>query len=173
MTIAPRVFNSFVFDEHDTDHLTSLALSTFWNRALAACLLELIDQLKAKGIYQDTIINIAGEFGRNPRNNGTGSDHSPEATSNTFLGGALAGNQFIGNTLKNSTHATYSGTWGYYASNPALSTGGAPVGYLNLGHLAASIATMLRAPSPVTASTTLLKETNGVISSLLPGSKLV
>ena len=72
MTIAPANFNGFTFDEHTVEKVRSLAATTFWNRALAACLLELIDQLKISGQFNNTIINISGEFGRNPKNNGTG-----------------------------------------------------------------------------------------------------
>ena len=174
MTISPASFSGFNFDEHTVEKVRSLAGCTFWNRALAACLLELIDQLKNSGIYNETIINVSGEFGRNPKNDGTGSDHAPASTSNTFFGGALAGNQFIGNTARVSPQQNYLGTWGYMGENVGLSNNpSVPLGYLSLGHLAASTATMLRAPSPVTASPSLLEEDNGVISSLLPGTKLV
>jgi hypothetical protein len=174
MTIAPNSFSGFTFDEHTVEKVRSLAGCTFYNRAIAACLLELIDQLKISGIFNNTIINISGEFGRNPKNDGTGSDHAPTSSSNTFFGGALAGNQFIGNTMKNSPQQNYLGSWGYSGENVGLSNNpSVPVGYLNLGHLAASIATMLNTPSPVTTSSSLLEENAGIISSLLPETKLV
>jgi hypothetical protein len=174
MTIVPQAFPGFNFDEHNADAMSSLAACTFWNRGLAACLLELIDQLKASGIYNNTIIHVGGEFGRNPKNDATGSDHCPQSSSNTFFGGALPGANFIGNTVISSPQSNYLGTWGYMGSNLALSNNpSAPIGYLNLGHLAASIATMLKVPSPVTATPTILEENNGQITSLLPSTKLV
>ena len=175
MTISPGPFQGFNFDEHQRDKLLSLMFNTYWNRALAACLLELIDQLKAKDLYNETVINIGGEFGRNPRNDGTGSDHSSAATSYTFLSGALVGNQIIGNTIKNAPITQSIGTWGYKGKNGALITNpNREIGYLNLGHLTSSIATMLRVPSPVTASQSLVTENEaGQLSALLPGAKLV
>lgn len=174
MTLSPASFSGLVFDEHERDKMVSLIANTYWNRALAACLLELIDQLKAKNMFNDTIIKVGGEFGRNPRTDGTGSDHSPQATGYSFFSGAFVGNEVIGNTLRNAPQQNYPGSWNYMAENPALTSNpGVPIGYLGLGHLAASLATMLRVESPVTASPSLVQEVGGQLSALLPGGRLV
>jgi hypothetical protein len=174
MTLSPSSFQTLNFDEHQRDCLTSLLANTFWNRALASCLLEFMDQLKNKNMYNDTVIQVGGEFGRNPRNDGTGSDHSTQSTSNTFFCGSFVGNEVIGNTLKNAPVGNSPGSWGYMAENPGFITNpGSAIGYLNLGHLAASIATMLRVESPITASPSLVQESGGQLSALLPAARLV
>ncbi|MDZ4082541.1 MAG: hypothetical protein U1E10_06380, partial [Bdellovibrionales bacterium] len=60
------------FDEHQTGAMSSMIQNAYWNVAYSACLLELIDQLKAKNIFQETVILTGSEFGRNPKFDGSG-----------------------------------------------------------------------------------------------------
>lgn len=167
MNFATGPIAGFNFDSHSIDHIKDAVATAFWNRAVAACLYELISRLKNKGIYNDTVIQINGEFNRNPRNDGTGCDHGYENASVTYFSGAIDGLQAIGNTRIDSPRGGSNGSYGQMANNDGY-------GILNLGHQAASLATMLRTKSAVTAAPTLLEETKqGKIIAKLPPSKLV
>ncbi len=66
-----------------------------FDRGLAA----LVDDLKAHGQLDDTILIVWGEFGRTPRvNGGAGRDHWPRAASVLLGGGGLQTGQVIGST---------------------------------------------------------------------------
>jgi hypothetical protein len=116
-------------------------------RAYASCLLELIDRLKAENIWNDTVIDTAGEFNRAAKGIGTGSDHGWQGASAAIYSGAITGPIVLGN-IKKETGATsaYPGTWGYGAPVTGL-----PSGQLTLGHVAATLAFLLRTQSPITA----------------------
>jgi len=137
-------------DEHSTSAMVSLYYNSFYNLAYSACLLELIDQLKAKGIFSDTVIVTGGEFGRNPLDSGVGSDHGYLGSSSAIYSGAIGGPIVLGNIYQNSPQVNYSGSWGHGAPVAEL---GEP---LNLAHWASTIAYLLRTPSPVTAGESLL-----------------
>ena len=135
------------FDEHYTGAIPSLYLNTMYYRAYASCLLELIDRLKAENIWNDTVIDTAGEFNRSARGAGTGSDHGFQGASAAIYSGAIAGPIVLGN-IKKETGATSAapGTWGYGAPVAGQSSG-----QLTLGHIAATLAYLLRTQSPITA----------------------
>jgi len=60
---------------------------------------SLMDDLAARGMQNDVIIAVWGEFGRTPRVNGTaGRDHWPRAASVLLSGGGLQMGQVIGST---------------------------------------------------------------------------
>jgi len=60
---------------------------------------NLIDDLKAKGLLDSTLIVWMGEFGRTPRpNNRGGRDHYPRAWSLAMAGGGILGGQVVGST---------------------------------------------------------------------------
>ncbi|MGZ3742988.1 MAG: DUF1501 domain-containing protein [Pseudobdellovibrionaceae bacterium] len=156
-------------DEHTTSANVSLILNSYMNLAYAACLLELIDQLKAKNIFNETVIVMGGEFGRSPRKDATGSDHGYLGSSSSIYCGALSGPLVLGNiyNLKGQSDAD-AGTWGRGA--PVNELGRA----LNQGDWASTIAFLLRVPSPTTAATSLLTSaTDGSISSLIEKARQV
>jgi hypothetical protein len=172
VTIAPTAFwnaklnggyYDLYFDEHETGDMLSLISCSLYNRAFAACMLELIDRLKAAGQWNETVIDVRGEFGRYGRTDSTGSDHAEDAGSGSFYSGVIPGPMLLGNVQNNS------GNIGCYGSGASV-TG---FGKLDLGHMASSIATLLRAPSPVTASPSLITESGGKIVSLIEKSKQV
>lgn len=139
------------FDEHKGGSMVSLMINTHYYLALSSCLYELISQYKAAGIYDDTIINIGGDFGRNPRDDGSGSDHSPEANTCTLFSGSMTGLNVIGNIKQDSQpEIGYSGTWGYQAGNGSF-------GALNLGHVASTVAALIGVPSPVNSAESLVE----------------
>src|SRR5262249_1881448 len=59
----------------------------------------LMEDLKAKGMLDSTLIVWMGEFGRTPRINGQrGRDHWPNSWSTVLAGGGIKGGQVIGKT---------------------------------------------------------------------------
>lgn len=156
------------FDEHEAGCMPTQYVNSFYNLAYSACLLELIDQLKLKNIFSETVIVTGGEFGRNPRKDGFGSDHGFTGSSSAIYSGAITSPVVLGNIFKDKTPtAAYSGTWGQ----------GAPVAEigreLDLGHWASTIAFLLRVPTPVTASTSVLSLKNGIITPIIEKAKQV
>jgi hypothetical protein len=60
---------------------------------------NLVDDLKAKGLLDSTLVVWMGEFGRTPRPNARGGrDHYPKAWSMAMAGGGIVGGQVIGGT---------------------------------------------------------------------------
>ena len=134
-------------DEHFVGGSVSTIVNTYLNLSYAACLLELIDQLKAKNIWSETVISIAGEFGRTPRKDGSGSDHGYTGSSGAIYSGAITSPLVLGNILNN---AGGYGTWGDAA--PVTQLGRT----LNLNDWVSTIAYLLRTASPSTAATSLV-----------------
>lgn len=58
----------------------------------------LLDDLRDRGLWDDTLVVVAGEFGRTPRINATdgGRDHWADCFSGLFAGGGVRGGQVIG-----------------------------------------------------------------------------
>ena len=159
---------NFRFDEHNTGGMVSLYLNSMYYRALASCLLELIDQLKSAGLYEETVLDVGGEFNRSPRRNAGGSDHGWQGASVCLYSGAINGPLVIGNLKANGPSAGYPGTWGYGAEIPEL--GGKQIGLAQVG---ATIATLLRAPSPVTSTGPLVAVQNGQIVPIIGKTKII
>lgn len=153
------------FDEHSAGCMPNTLYHINSGMGYSACLIELISQLKAADMYKDTVIDFSGEFGRIPQANGGGSDHSAEATSNTILSGAIEGTHVVGNIIPNA--GGQPGTWGFQGTNPTY-------GKLNVGHFAASIASLLGAESPVTAvPSIMILQPNGKFRPNLPTGTIV
>ena len=83
----------------------------------------LLEDLHARGLLEETLVVMVGEFGRTPklgRDNGgnitntTGRDHWSGAFSALFAGGGVRGGQVIGRTDK---MGAYPATQGYYPSD--------------------------------------------------------
>lgn len=69
--------------------------------ALDMALSALIDDLKAEGLFEKTLIVLGTEFGRTPKINANGGrDHHPRAFSTMFAGGGIQGGQVYGKTDK-------------------------------------------------------------------------
>ncbi|MBX3020223.1 MAG: DUF1501 domain-containing protein [Bdellovibrionales bacterium] len=171
ITIAPQQFFGIpgnldlYFDEHETGDMISLVSNSLYNRAFAGCMLELIDRLKAANLFNETVIDVRGEFGRFGRDDGSGSDHAGAAGIASFYSGIIQGPMVVGNVRNNS-----GGAGSYGDAAPVTTLGGTN---LDGGNMSASIATLLRAPSPVTARGTVLAEQNGKIVSLIEAPKQV
>jgi hypothetical protein len=160
----------YSFDEHTFGGYITLLMNTFFHMSVSACLLELIDQLKAAKIYNEVLIDLSGEMGRNPHVKGKGSDHGGEALNVSMWSGAFPdAPQIVGDVRKeppanyryvSEGASDYPGSWGFGAPN-------ASVGIITLGHLAATQAQILRVPNPARSVSSLVKETSGRFESLL------
>lgn len=161
-----------IADEHSINVIQSTFCNSLWNRGFAACLNELITQFKNENIWDDTLIYVSAEFGRTPKGWKTpeeaeiGSDHGPGSTCVTLFSGSIEG-KIVGDTLIGQTTGTYPGTWGQGSSNNE------GVGRITLGHIASTMADILKVHSPVTSAKSLVKLENGKYVSILGPSKLV
>lgn len=67
----------------------------------------LIDDLHTRGLLQDTLVMMFGEFGRTPKiNNQAGRDHWPQAMSIVLAGGGAPGGLVYGATDRNAAFVT-------------------------------------------------------------------
>jgi len=160
------------FDEHNCSAGVSALINTRFTLAVGACLLEFIEVLKSLGKYQDTVIQLAGEFNRNPRADMSGSDHAFQGASVSLFSGQIEKTYIIGNVLRSGTDPIYPGTWGDGA--PVLLPGQTAPAALNVGCIAATLATMLGVPSPVSAFESLvMRNAAGKIIPRLPTGSFV
>ena len=88
-------FNTTGWDTHSDNFKRCRSLVTAMDQSLSA----LIEDLDARGMLDDTIIMMSGEFGRTPRiNSGSGRDHWPPAAFFFLAGGGMNHGQVIGST---------------------------------------------------------------------------
>jgi uncharacterized protein (DUF1501 family) len=67
----------------------------------------LLDDLHVRGLLQDTLVMMFGEFGRTPKiNNQAGRDHWPQAMSIMLAGGGVPGGLIYGTTDRNGAYVT-------------------------------------------------------------------
>lgn len=83
------------WDTHSNNFTSVERLSGVLDKGFSA----LIDDLKARGLLDDTLIVCQGEFGRTPKINGNkGRDHWPASWSAVLAGGGIKTGQVIGKT---------------------------------------------------------------------------
>jgi len=100
--------SSLIYDQHNTGVQNGVFMNACLFRALSSCLLELTDQLKAKNIFDKTVIHVTQDFGRLPRNTGGGSDHGFDAMiSSLITGKRTSGPMVLGNVLASGTNGTF------------------------------------------------------------------
>lgn len=142
-------------DQHRTGVFNSVFYTTLFYRISSACILGLIDGLKAtpyKGgnMFDHSVIRQSGEFGRHPRTDGTGSDHSPWSSNCMLLSGMIKGPIIAGQILKDGGDiGRRPGSWGAAGRlkhGPTATT----------GHVISSIATMLGVQTPSVNNPSLL-----------------
>lgn len=107
---------NLVADQHFVGSNTSIYYTSLMYRALLGCLMELINVLKAEGLFDHTLIHLMAEFSRTPKANGGGSDHGFNSGSTTMMSGMITTPGLVGNILKQAanpnTRTRYPGTWG-------------------------------------------------------------
>jgi hypothetical protein len=155
------------FDEHSGGKMVILLLRSMYFRALASCNLALIDSLTAAGMFNDTVINMGGEFNRNPRSNMTGSDHGWRGASLSLVSGSITQPLVLGN-VRAQTSTNYPGTWGESGNVAQLGKG------LSLANAASTIAALLGVPSPITSDSSVIRVLpTGGIQALIENGKIV
>jgi uncharacterized protein (DUF1501 family) len=88
------------WDTHSNNFTAVERLSGTLDKAFAA----LIDDLKDRGLLNDTLIVCQGEFGRTPKINGNkGRDHWPASWSAVLAGGGIKTGQAVGKTSPDGT----------------------------------------------------------------------
>lgn len=138
----------FVYDQHLTGSMAAIFLNACLYRAIAAGLLELIDRLNDKNMFDRTVIHFTQDFGRSPRSDGTGSDHNFNGMISSLITGKQnSGPVVLGNVLSHGSQGAfdpnvYSGTFGYRAPT---SVSGQTV-LLTPAHVASTIAVLLGLP---------------------------
>lgn len=161
----PRAFDG---DPHNIGMIHTNWIFPLSFVALSACALEFIDQVKAMGKFNDTIFEIRSEFNRNPRTDLSGSDHGWQGASTCIYSGIINGPQLFGNTyFRNPAYGSFR-SWGEGA--PMDCIGGIP---LDVGHYGATLATLLRVPSPVIRPSVVKEEEPGVIELIEEEAKIV
>jgi uncharacterized protein (DUF1501 family) len=82
------------YDSH-RDHLAWCEKELF--PPTDAALASLLEDLEARGLLQETLVVVMGEFGRTPRfNSNAGRDHWPQCFSVVLAGGGLPGGVVYG-----------------------------------------------------------------------------
>lgn len=107
--------HEFQLDSHDTGLLTNMFLSTYFYRGISSCLLEMKRQLQKSNKWKEVIFHLASEFDRDPRPDGSGSEHGWNGHISSFFGGAIEGLQVVGNveiSSRDNSYYTNNGTWG-------------------------------------------------------------
>lgn len=98
-TDSGTVFN-IPHDQHFIGTLMSTYVTSHFYRSLLICMDELAKVLASNGTWKDTIVQFGSEFGRNPRENQTGSDHQTPAGSALLLSGSFNETRVVGNLVR-------------------------------------------------------------------------
>jgi hypothetical protein len=92
--------------------ITSTMLTTILYRGFLSGLTEQVRALKAKGIFDKTVLHISSEFNRCPLKDGSGSDHGWFGSNATLISGMIKHMSVVGNVQKASYSKDYAGTFG-------------------------------------------------------------
>lgn len=131
---------NMVHDQHFTGYMPGIYINSMFYMSFTACLLELIRTM-GPALFEDTLIYLAGEFGRSAHFSGRGSDHASGAANVSLISGRVNQFKIIGNIYKDSAGANlpaiplkYQGNWGQGApihNHPQL--GMIPLSIVQLG----------------------------------------
>ncbi|MEK2646012.1 twin-arginine translocation signal domain-containing protein [Bdellovibrio sp. BCCA] len=143
-----QAVHTAIKDMHETGAIPGLLITTAYYRALAAGLLELIDQLKkvqtnGTNLWSETVVQVISEFNRSARANGTGSDHGfNQMVTSVFSGAIQKGPFVVGNIQKAGHGGGYTGTQGIGAAIDDYNQKGRPTPTM----AASTVAALLRVP---------------------------
>lgn len=164
LSLAPltTVFNgkanfNMTHDQHYVGSVVSTMMTTLFYRGVLGCMTELVSALKAKGIFDRTVIHISSEFNRTPKNDHSGSDHGFMGSNTTLITGMVQETQVVGNIQKASYSNTYTGTFGV-ATPYVLDNFNRPI---QVNDVARTITAMLGVDDIVTNGRSLLIPVNG------------
>ncbi len=132
------------WDTHNDNFARVMDLSAALDTGMSA----LIDDLRASGLLDETLVVWMGDFGRTPRINGRGGrDHYPTVASAVLAGGGVVGGQVVGATDADGVevterpvsaqdlHRTIQAKLGLDPEAVHLSSGGRPVPAVDGGNL--------------------------------------
>ncbi len=164
-----------IFDEHYGGVMPSLIINFYFYRAFSACLLEFIERLKEARIFDNTVVNVGGDFNRAPSLDGSGSEHATRAASIAIYSGIIKGPMVLGNILKSSASTLYPGTWGAAAGNKIANSNSMfqNGGHLNPGNLNATLAVLLGVPPALQAFGPIVKLDNTGVVPLIERARQV
>jgi hypothetical protein len=158
-------------DMHLIGPLMMLISQSLYFKGLASGLMTLVNHLKEKNVFDKTVIHLAGDFSRTPRTDGLGSDHGWMANCTSVLSGQIKEHLVLGNIYdqspKQNERRNYGGTFGEGAPHAELDGK-----TLTPGHVASSIAELLKVPSPKSNEASLIKVTVQGITPLV-GAKTI
>jgi hypothetical protein len=157
-------------------HFTGSFVMMYWFSkyyvAVAACMNELITQLKtvpsAQGnLFNQTAISLTSEFNRAPRTDGSGADHGWNACSYTIFTGKLSAPLVVGNTTS-TTNQGVIGSWGLAA--PLAEIQGRMA---DIGNAASTVAAILNITSPTPNDMSFVSVSGNNLVSNLSRTKVV
>lgn len=143
------VFETINGDEHEVGGIVSLVVNSARYRAFYACLAEFIDGLKAKGLWNESVILYGSEFNRDPRPDGSGSDHGWRGNVYTLMSGVIDGPYYVGNTST------------AFGSAGPTRIGAAEVDSVVRGYVASTVATVARIQTPSSNNSSFLTQSAG------------
>lgn len=144
-------------DQHQTGMYGSMYFNCLRFRAMASCVLELIDRLKAINAFDDTVVRWGGEFIRGTRIDQTGSDHGWEGARYNFYSGKINGPKVIG-TLGSALTGDYRNCWGRGDTVAELGR------TLSLNDLAILTAHLIGVEAPLTSAAPIaILGSNGIV----------
>lgn len=161
------------FDQHDTGYLLQTVFFHNYYKSLSACLYELRSALESKAMgsgnmFDKTLIHITGDFNREPRTDGKGSDHGFRGSNVTLFSGMIDELLVVGDIKADSGKAQHQGTWGMAAP---MSEFGNQVA--SLKNVASTICTFLKTPSISSNDLSFVRLVNGKVVSNVHRTKNV
>ena len=162
-----RINHGITHDSHFSGSIPTMYFNTLLFRAVSACTLELIDNLKSTGQWNDTVIELSGEFNRSPKVADGGSDHGWQGKSITFLSGQIPGPKIIGTIRQTAPNSAYAGTWGYGTPQPVL---GKVLGNV---YGASTLAYLLGVESPISNAIPLVYFQDGQLLSIIENTRIL
>jgi hypothetical protein len=99
-------------DQHYIGSVVSTMTTTLFYRAFLGCLTEFTANLKARNLFDRTVMHISSEFNRTPHATGRGADHGFMGSNATLISGMIKKVGVVGNIQKASYNTTYTGTFG-------------------------------------------------------------
>jgi Protein of unknown function (DUF1501). len=113
-------------DMHSTGANAAILFMNTYYRGLTAGILEFRDAIGAS-LWENTVVQIQGDFGRTARSAGSGSDHGyNQMITSAFSGAFTNGPVIVGNIQQAGYNAAYDGTQGIAAAIPGYNQSGMP-----------------------------------------------
>jgi|GEM_PF-834667 len=160
------------FDAHNVGTVPNFLHTSIFFQVFSACLVELVDNLKANNLFDSTLIHIASEFDREPNNNCAGSDHGIHGNTTSFLTGKLKGPFVVGDIVLTSEGSDSiqkaKGTWGHGALNENIKQG-----FLTYENINSTVTSILGLNSLTPNKDPLMERQSGLLTPTLPPGRNV